>query len=81
MATKKTTCQYGDPACEQLVWNKGKVVKGKDPDKIRKDIYDNIIWRDDFNKDSPHGWEIKQILKSGSNLVDNLQPLKFSDNR
>jgi CRISPR/Cas system Type II protein with McrA/HNH and RuvC-like nuclease domain len=66
------------------VWNKGKKVRGKNPDLYRKDIYGNEIYYHSYGKSTQMGWEIdhsKPQSKGGTDHLNNLQPMKTSANR
>lgn len=66
------------------VFNKGKKVRGLDPNRYRKDDCGNIIYLYSHGKHSAMGWEKDhKIPKShgGSNELSNLRPLKTSANR
>ena len=66
------------------VWNKASKVRGKDPNKYRKDACGNEIYFHSHGKKSAMGWEVdhKRSRKNGgSNSVSNLQPLHWGANR
>lgn len=71
----------------QTVWEKATIVAGKDPDKIRKDANGAWIYRNKYGDTSStvnNGWEIDHIYpksKGGSNVLFNLQPLQWANNR
>ena len=70
---------------EQLdqIFAKGDKVRGKDPERYRKDNCGNIIYRQSYGKESPMGWEVdhkKPKANGGSNSGRNLQPLQSSEN-
>lgn len=66
------------------IWNKAKKIRGKNPNKYRKDVYGNTMYKASYGKTSPMGWEadhIKPKSRGGSNSVRNLQALNSSTNR
>ncbi len=66
------------------VWEKGKPIKGKNPNTHRKDRYGNEIYKPSYGKNTEKGWEIdhkKPIKKGGSDSMRNKQPLKTEENR
>ena len=66
------------------VWDKGKKVRGKDPELYRKDIYGNEMYFHSYGLNSEKGWEIdhsKPQAKGGTDHLNNLQPMKTSANR
>ena len=66
------------------VWEKGKSVRGKDPDLYRRDAAGNIIYGPSYGKDSDRGWEIdhkKPTSKGGNDNLRNLQPLQSGENK
>lgn len=69
---------------KDAVWQKGKTVRGKDPDLYRKDIYGNVMYKSSYGKNSPMGWEIdhsKAQSKGGTDHLNNLQPMNTKANR
>lgn len=66
------------------VWEKGAKVRGKDPDLYRKDPLGNEIYYASYGKPTEKGWEIdhsKPQSKGGTDHLNNLRPLKTSENR
>jgi hypothetical protein len=75
---------YGRPGCKDAVWNKGKIIRERDPTKYRKDNYGNVIHYSDHGKTSMYGWDIDHTIpkaKGGSNDISNLEPVHYSKNR
>lgn len=70
----------------QLVWNKGYVIPGQDPNVLREDRCGALIRRDKYGDTTPKGlgWEIDHnmpVAKGGTDSLDNLQPLQWENNR
>lgn len=66
------------------IWEKGEVVRGKDPDLYRKDDLGNTIYRPSYGKCTPMGWEVdhsKPVSKGGTDHLNNLRPLQTNANR
>jgi len=66
------------------VWEKGKEIRGRDPDVWRKDKYDNKIRFGSYGTEGEYGWEIDHKNpkdKGGSDQLRNLQPLHWEENR
>ena len=66
------------------VWEKAKIVNGKDPDIYRKDSANAWIQRDKYGTEEQMGWEIDHIFPKslGGDKKDiNLQALQWENNR
>lgn len=65
------------------IWNKGSIIFGKDPDKYRKDVKGNVMYRTSYGKYSPMGWNVdhkKAQANGGSDSLRNLQPMNSRAN-
>jgi hypothetical protein len=62
-----------------LVWDKGQLIPGMDPDMFRKDEWGTTIRRIDFNNSaSVYGWCAHYVIppwEGGNKEVNNLQPV------
>ncbi len=66
------------------VWQKGKRVRGKSLNLYRRDKNGNVIYYHSYGKTTEMGWEIdhsKPQSKGGTDHLNNIQPLRTSDNR
>jgi hypothetical protein len=64
----------------QEVWEKATPIYGCDVSKIRKDHFDNLIKREDYeNKTSTYGWKIDRISSAILDSISNLRPLKINE--
>jgi hypothetical protein len=64
-----------------LVWQKGQIIPGADPNVLRKDRWGAYIRRDKYGDTTPngYGWEIDHdmpVARGGSDDLANLQPLR-----
>lgn len=66
------------------VWDKGKPVRGQNPDSWRRDADGNKIRFGSYGTEGEYGWEIDHVkpkAKGGSDDLRNLQPLHPDANR
>ncbi len=66
------------------VWEKGEVIRGKDPKLYRQDKLGNEMYYHSHGKHSEMGWEIdhsKPKSKGGTDHLNNLNPLNTKANR
>ena len=40
------------------IWDKGAIIRGKNPDLYRKDIYGNTMYKPSYGKTSEMGWNV-----------------------
>ena len=67
----------------QQVWEKGDIIRGKNPDLYRADKYGNQMYRPSYGKYSEQGWNIdhsKPKSKGGTDHLNNLQPMNSRAN-
>lgn len=65
------------------IWEKGHVVRGKDPDRYRKDDNGNLMYKGSYGKYSEMGWNVDHKVaqaNGGSDNLRNLRPLNSRDN-
>lgn len=67
------------------IWDKASIVKGVDPNFIRKDCCGAWIIKSEFgNVNSKFGWEIDHVYpqsKGGDDQILNLRPMQWENNR
>lgn len=84
MITNNTN--YGKPGCKDAVFQKLKIIPGKNPKIWRMDAANVIIKYDHYgpnNISSKYNWEVDHIIpkaQGGSDHIDNLQGLNRRDN-
>lgn len=70
---------------KQIIWEKGIVEPGFDPNLARKDACGAWILRNQYgNTDSNFGWEIDHvypIVLGGTTVEVNLRPMQWQNNR
>jgi hypothetical protein len=73
-----------DRAAVNAVWAKAQIVPGYDQNTYRKDRCGAWIQRSSYGTTGNYGWEIdhiKPVSKSGTDDLNNLQPLHWRNNR
>lgn len=73
---------YSEERLDQI-WDKGETIRGKNPDRYRKDIFGNVMFRPSYGKTSPMGWNVdhsKPQELGGTNHLNNLQPMNSKAN-
>lgn len=66
------------------IWDKGHVVRGKNPDTWRKDDEGNLLRKSSYGTLGDYGWEIDHKnpkANGGSDNMRNLRPLHWEENR
>ena len=69
---------------KERIWEKGKIIKDKNPNLYREDPYGHTIYKPSYGKTSNMGWEIdhmKPVSKGGTDHINNLQPTFWRKNR
>jgi len=73
-----------DKRLRDKAWEKARTVRGRDPDKYRKDPYGNVIYKPSYGRNSGMGWEVDHTrprAKGGSDSTRNVQALNTKVNR
>lgn len=85
---RKSSTNIFDESFDQptinAVWNKGKIVSGADPNVLRKDVCGAWIRKGLYGTTQNNGWEIdhiKPVSHGGTDVLTNLQPLYWQNNR
>ena len=66
------------------IWEKGKPIRGKNPNLYRTDDYGNPIYKPSYGKGGNMGWEFDHknpLANDGTNTLRNLRPLQRAENR
>ena len=74
---------YSEDRLEQI-WDKGQPIKGKNPNLYRQDCEGNTIYKPNYGKITPMGWEVdhsKPRCLGGTDHLNNLQPMQANANR
>jgi hypothetical protein len=82
--TSHNETSYGRPGCKAAVWQKAAPIRGRDPQKWRRDIYGNVIHYGAHGQSTRFGWDIDHYIpkaKGGSDDIANLHPVQSSKNR
>ena len=69
---------------KRRVWEKGKIVRGRNPNLYRKDYLGNLIYWSSYSQNSLMGWEIDHVNpknNGGSESIRNKQPLQTRANK
>ncbi|GAL10936.1 hypothetical protein JCM19233_1921 [Vibrio astriarenae] len=69
---------------KEVAWNAARPIRGKNPNKYRRDAYGNEIYKAAYGTKGAKGWEVdhkKPRSKGGSNSSRNLQALQTKTNR
>ena len=68
----------------EKVWEKGRPIRGRNPNLYRKDAFGNRMYKPSYGKGGENGWEIDHIrprVRGGSDALRNLRPLNTEKNR
>ena len=73
---------FSDERLDQI-WEKGGVIRGKDPDLYRSDKFGNTMYKHSYGKTSVMGWNVdhsKPQVLGGTDHLNNLQPMNSRAN-
>ena len=81
----KSQLRMGKYTQERLdqIWDKGEIIKGKNPDLYRLDKFGNQMYKPSYGKTSEMGWNVdhsKPQAKGGTDHLNNLQPMNSRAN-
>lgn len=65
------------------IWDKGSIIKGKNPNLYRKDVNGKVMYKPSYGKYSEMGWNVdhkKAKANGGSDSLRNLQPMNSRAN-
>lgn len=65
------------------IWDKGSVIRGKNPDLYRKDKFGNEMYKPSYGLNSEKGWNVdhsKPQALGGTDHLNNLQPMNSRAN-
>ena len=65
------------------IWDKGIIIKGKNPDLYRQDKFGNRMYKPSYGKFSEMGWNVDHSnpqAKGGTDHLNNLQPMNSRAN-
>lgn len=87
MARQHNTTTRGgsfDQQTIEAVWQKAQPVAGYNPNEYRKDSCNMWIQKGSYGMTTDYGWEVdhlKPVSLGGSDVLGNLQPLHWRNNR
>ena len=63
------------------VWEKGNIIKGRNPNLFRKDDFGKTIFKPSYGKSTEMGWAIEHIRpksRGGTDHIRNLRPVNIN---